>query len=79
MRRALGTSHMVTPSVLLDEDLALWALLDILVALSPTLQRPLLFPMYLPLLAAEPFVLPSAGNANRDEARSTLENPVSGM
>lgn len=38
MRLALQASHMVATSALLDHDFALWALLDVLVVLSPTIQ-----------------------------------------
>jgi len=68
---------MIAPSILLDQDLALRALLDVLATLSPTLQQPLLclrVPMYRPLLAAESVVLLLAGNANRHKAGFALEN-----
>jgi len=35
---ALRASHMVATSVLLDHDFAFWALLDVVVTLSPTVQ-----------------------------------------
>jgi len=82
MRRAPGTGHMIAASVLLDQYLALRALLDVLVTLGPTFQQPLLslrIPMYLPLLTAEPAVVLPTGHANGHEARSTLENPISGI
>jgi len=71
VRRALRTNHVVATSVLLDQDLALWALLDVLVTLSPAFQQPLLrsrISMDLPLLAAEPVVFLLAGNADSHEA-----------
>jgi len=78
MRLALGTSHMVAPSVLLDQYLALRALLDVLIPLGPTLQQSRLrILMYLPLLAAEPVMVLPTGHTNGHEARSAPENPVS--
>ena len=80
MHRTLRASHMVTSSVLLDQDTALWALLDVLVLLSPTLQQPLpslRIPMYLPFLTAEPLMVLPTGHANRHETRSALEDPTS--
>ena len=80
VHRALGASHMVAASVLLDQDFALWALLDVLVTLGPTVQQPLLsfrVSMYLPLLTAEPAVVLLTRHANGDEARPAPENPVS--
>jgi len=80
MRLTLRASHMVAAPVLLDQDFALWALLDVLVTLGPTLQQPLLglrVLVCLPLLTAEPVVVLSAGHANRREARSAPENPTS--
>jgi len=80
VRLTLGASHMITTSVLLDQDLALGTLPDVLVTLSPTLQQPLLgsrIPVYPPLLASEPFVLLPTGNANGHETRSAPENPIS--
>jgi len=82
MRIALWASHMIAASVLLDQDAALWALLDVPVTLSPTLQQPLSglrVPMYVPLLAAEPVVVLPTGDANRHKARSAPENSVSGI
>jgi len=79
MRRALRTSHVVAASVLLDQDFATRALLDILVTIRPSLQQPLLslrILMYLPFLTAEPAVVLSTGHANGHRARSALENPV---
>lgn len=44
--RAFRASHMVAASVLLYKDIALGALLNVLVTLSPALQQPLLrFPL----------------------------------
>ena len=79
MRFTLRAGHMVTPSVLLDQDVALRALLDIPVPLSPTLQQPLLrlgIPMYLPFLTAEPLMVLPTGHTNRHKARSAPENPT---
>jgi hypothetical protein len=79
--RALLTGNVVATSVLLDQDLALWALLDVLVTFSPTFQQPLLcfrVPMDFPLLAAEPIVFFLTGDADSHEARSTPENSISG-
>jgi len=80
MRLALRASHMVTAPVLLDQDLAFRALLDVLVTLSPTFQQPLLsprIPMYLPLRTTKPIVFLPTRHANRHEARSAPENPIS--
>ena len=76
----LRASHMIAASVLLDQEVALWALLDVLVPLSPTLQQPLLslrVPMYLPFLTTEPIVILPTGHANRHETRPALEDPTS--
>jgi len=80
MRRTLRASHMVAASVLLDQDFATRALLDILVTIRPALQQPFLslrIPMYLPFLTAESAVALSTGHANGHKARSTLEYAVS--
>lgn len=72
---------MVATSVLLDQDPAVWALLDVVIALGPTFQQPLLcfrIPMGHPLLATEPFVVLPAGCADSHKARSALENPIFG-
>lgn len=71
----LRTSHMVAASVLLDKDLALWALLDVLITLSPTPQLSLL----LPLLTAESVVILPTGNAKNRETRLTMENATAGF
>jgi hypothetical protein len=78
MSRALRTSHMVATPVLLDQDLHCGHFL-ILVALRPTVRTSLSsqVQIYLPLLAAEPIVLLLTGNANRHEARSAPEDPIS--
>ena len=79
MGGALRTSHMIAASVLLDQDFALWALLDVLITLGPTVQQPLLslrISMYLPLLTAEPAVVLLTRHANGDKARSASENPI---
>jgi hypothetical protein len=79
MRVALRASHMVATPVLLDHDFAPWALLDVAVTLSPTIQHlplGLRIPLYLPLLTAEPVVVFPTGHANRHETRSALENPA---
>ena len=80
MHCALRTSHMVAAPVLLDQDFAIRALLDVSVPVRPALQQPLLslrVPMYLPFLATESVVVLLTRYANRHKARSALENPVS--
>ena len=78
MRLALGTSHMVAASVLLDQYLAFRALLNILITLGPTFQQPRLrILVCLPLLAAEPVMVLPTGHTNGDEARSAPENTIS--
>ena len=75
MRIALRAIHVVAASVLLDQDIALRALLDVLVTLSPTFQQP----MHLPFLTTEPVVLLPTRNADRHEARSAPEGSTSGV
>jgi len=82
MHPAPRASHVVAASVLLDQDFALWTLLDVLVTLSPTLQQPILglrIPVYLPLLTAEPVVILPTGHANRHKAGSAPENTTPGI
>jgi len=81
VRRTLRTNHMITTSVLLDQDLAPRALLNVVITLSPTFQQPFprfWIPMDLPLFTTEPFVFLPAGGADSHEARSAPENTVSG-
>lgn len=82
VRFALWAGHMVAASAFLDQNFALWAPLDVLIMLGPTIQQPLLCPrisVNLPLTAAEPIVFLLTGNADGREARSALENSISGF
>lgn len=77
LRLALRTSHAAAAPVLLDPDVARWALFNVLAALGPTFQQLVLglhIPMYLPLLTGEPVVVFLTRQANSHEARSALED-----
>lgn len=80
MHRALRASHMIAATVLLDQNLAPRALLDVPILPGPSLQQPFLclrVPVYLPLFTTEPIVFLTTGNANGNEARLATENPIS--
>jgi len=79
MRLTLQAGHVVAASVLFDQGLAFWTLLNVRAALSPPLQHPLLrlrIPMHLPLLTAEPLVVLPAGQTGRHEAKPAPEDPA---